>query len=145
MSIFCKGEHCPVRKQCQKYVDGRINPVFEGDKEIKSCRNQRLFIKADDEYYHRITQQTADELLKAFEDFDKAFAPLPETMNKFASNILMNQYVELAHKFMEAKYKSLTKSIFTRWWWKRKANKLSVQVDKLSELIDKLTKKGGDQ
>ena len=84
MSIFCKGEHCPVRKQCQKYVDGRINPVFEGDKEIKSCRNQRLFIKADDEYYHRITQQAADELLKSFEDFDKAFAPLPETMNKFA-------------------------------------------------------------
>lgn len=92
-----------------------------------------------------ISQKTADELTKAFADFGKSTAQMAESMNKFASNILMNQYVELAHKFMEAKYKSLTKSIFTRWWWKRKANKLSVQVDKLGELIDKLTKKGGDQ
>lgn len=47
MSIFCKGEHFPVRKQCQKYVDGQSNPVFEGDKEIRSCRNQRLFTNND--------------------------------------------------------------------------------------------------
>lgn len=145
MSTFCNGEHCPVKNQCQKYVERQLNPVFEGDQVIRYCRNQRQFVKADEEYYQGITQKTADELTKAFADFGKSTAQMAESMNKFASNILMNQYVELAHKFMEAKYKSLTKSIFTRWWWGRKANKLSVQVDKLGELIDKLTKKGVNQ
>jgi len=145
MSTFCNGEHCPVKNQCQKYVERQLNPVFEGDQVIRYCRNQRQFVKADEEYYQGITQKTADELTKAFADFGKSTAQMAESINKFANNILANQYVELAHKFMEAKYKSLTKSIFTRWWWGRKANKLSVQVDKLGELIDKLTKKGVNQ
>ena len=145
MSTFCNGEHCPVKNQCQKYVERQLNPVFEGDQVIRYCRNQRQFIKADEEYYQGITQKTADELAKAFADFGKSTDQMAESMNKFANNILANQYVELAHKFMVAKYKSLTKNIFIRWWWGRKANKLSVQVDKLGELIDKLTKKGVNQ
>ena len=145
MSTFCNGEHCPVKNQCQKYVERQLSPVFEGDQVIRYCRNQRQFVKADEEYYQGITQKTADELTKAFADLGKSTAQMAESINKFANNILANQYVELAHKFMEAKCKSLTKSIFTRWWWGRKANKLSVQVDKLGELIDKLTKKGVNQ
>lgn len=145
MSTFCKGEHCPVKKQCQKYVDGQFNPVFEGDKEIRSCRNQRQFVKADEEYYKGISQQTADDLAKAFADFGKSMAPLAENLNKFVTNVLVNRYGELTRQFLEAKYKSLTKSIFTRWWWKRKADKLSEQVDKLGELIDQHIEKGGDK
>ena len=149
MSTFCRGDKCPVRKQCSRYTAG-LDEKRNGsdDRYILQCRNQRMFTNEDLTPAGGITgisQKTADELTKAFADFGKSTAQMAESMNKFASNILMNQYVELAHKFMEAKYKSLTKSIFTRWWWKRKANKLSVQVDKLGELIDKLTKKGGDQ
>lgn len=145
MSTFCKGEHCPVKKQCQKYIDYQLNPVFEGEKEIRSCRNQRQFVKADEEYYKGISKQTADDLAKAFADFGKSIAPLAENLNKFATNILVDHYLKLTRQFMEAKYKSLTKSIFTRWWWKRKADKLSEQVDKLGELIDQHIEKGGDQ
>ena len=49
MTTFCKGEHCPVKKQCQKYVDGQSNPVFEGDTVIRSCRNQRQFVKVEED------------------------------------------------------------------------------------------------
>lgn len=145
MSTFCKGEHCPVKNQCQKYVERQLNPVFEGDQVIRYCRNQRQFVKADEEYYQGITQKTADDLAKAFADFGKSIAPLAENLNKFVTNILVDQYLELARQFMEAKYKSLTKTIFTRWWWKRKADKLSKKVDSLGELIDKQIEKGGDQ
>ena len=71
MSTFCKGEHCPVKNQCQKYVERQLNPVFEGDQVIRYCRNQRQFVKADEEYYQGITQKTADDLAKAFADFGK--------------------------------------------------------------------------
>ena len=88
--------------------------------------------------------KSIDELAKAYGDLGRSMAPLAENMNKFVTNILVCKYVELSRKFMEAKYKSLTKSIFTRWWWKRKADKLSKIVDSLGELIDKQIEKGGD-
>ena len=85
-----------------------------------------------------------DELAKAYGDLGRSMAPLADDMDKFVTDILVCNYGELSRKFMEAKYKSLTKSIFTRWWWKRKADKLSKKVDKLGELIDKRIEKGGD-
>ena len=92
-----------------------------------------------------ISQKTADDLAKSFADLGKSMAPLAENLNKFVTNVLVNRYLELTRQFLEAKYKYLTKSIFTRWWWKRKADKISEQVDKLCELIDQHIEKGGDQ
>ena len=149
MTTFCRGEKCPVRKQCSRYTIGLDKKrVGSDDHFISKCRNQRQFTK---EYLTPaggitgISQETADDLAKAFADLGRSMAPLAENLNKFVTNVLVNRYGELTRQFLEAKYKSLTKSIFTRWWWKRKADKLSEQVDKLGELIDKQIEKGGDQ
>lgn len=150
MTTFCRGEKCPVRKQCSRYTIG-LDEKRNGsdDRYILQCRNQRMFTNEDLTPAGGITgisQKTADDLAKAFADLGKSMAPpLAENLNKFVTNVLVNRYVELTRQFLEAKYKSLTKSIFTRWWWKRKADKLSEQVDKLGELIDQHIEKGGDK
>ena len=149
MTTFCRGEKCPVRKQCTRYTAG-LNEKRNGsdDRYILQCRNQRMFTNEDLTPAGGITgisQKTADDLAKAFADLGKSMAPLAENLNNFVTNVLVNRYGELTRQFLEAKYKSLTKSIFTRWWWKRKADKLSMQVDKLGELIDQHIEKGGDQ
>lgn len=48
---FCKGEHCPVRRQCLRYTQGLGDTIYEGseDKFINSCTNQRKFEKDDAE------------------------------------------------------------------------------------------------
>jgi len=149
MTTFCRGEKCPVRKQCSRYTAG-LDEKRNGsdDRYILQCRNQRMFTNEDLKPAGGITgisQKTADDLAKAFADLGRSMAPLAENLNKFVTNVLVNRYGELTRQFLEAKYKSLTKSIFTRWWWKRKADKLSEQVDKLGELIDQHIEKGGDQ
>ena len=149
MTTFCRGDKCPVRKQCSRYTAG-LDEKRNGsdDRYILQCRNQRMFTNEDLTPAGGITgisQKTADDLAKAFADLGKSMAPLAETLNKFVTNVLVNRYGELTRQFLEAKYKSLTKSIFTRWWWKRKADKLSEQVDKLGELIDQHIAKGGDK
>lgn len=149
MSTFCRGDKCPVRKQCSRYTAG-LDEKRNGsdDRYILQCRNQRMFTNEDLTPAGGITgisQKTADDLAKAFADLGKSMAPLAENLNKFVTNVLVNRYGELTRQFLEAKYKSLTKSIFTRWWWKRKADKLSEQVDKLGELIDQHIAKGGDK
>jgi len=149
MATLCRGEKCPVRKQCSRYTIG-LDEKRNGsdDRYILQCRNQRMFTNEDLTPAGGITgisQKTADDLAKAFADLGKSMAPLAENLNKFVTNVLVNRYGELTRQFLEAKYKSLTKSIFTRWWWKRKADKLSEQVDKLGELIDQHIEKGGDK
>ena len=149
MTTFCRGDKCPVRKQCSRYTAG-LDEKRNGsdDRYILQCRNQRMFTNEDLTPAGGITgisQKTADDLAKAFADLGKSMAPLAENLNKFVTNVLGNRYGELTRQFLEAKYKSLTKSIFTRWWWKRKADKLSEQVDKLGELIDQHIAKGGDK
>lgn len=149
MTTFCRGDKCPVRKQCSRYTAG-LDEKRNGsdDRYILQCRNQRMFTNEDLTPAGGITgisQKTADDLAKAFADLGKSIAPLAEDLNKFVTNVLVNRYGELTRQFLEAKYKSLTKSIFTRWWWKRKADKLSEQVDKLGELIDQHIAKGGDK
>lgn len=149
MTTFCRGDKCPVRKQCSRYTAG-LDEKRNGsdDRYILQCRNQRMFTNEDLTPAVGITgisQKTADDLAKAFADLGKSIAPLAEDLNKFVTNVLVNRYGELTRQFLEAKYKSLTKSIFTRWWWKRKADKLSEQVDKLGELIDQHIAKGGDK
>lgn len=149
MSTFCRGDKCPVRKQCSRYTAG-LDEKRNGsdDRYILQCRNQRMFTNEDLTPAGGITgisQETADDLAKAFADLGRSMAPLAKNLNKFVTNVLVNRYGELTRQFLEAKYKSLTKSIFTRWWWKRKADKLSEQVDKLGELIDQHIEKGGDK
>ena len=149
MATLCRGDKCPVRKQCSRYTAG-LDEKRNGsdDRYILQCRNQRMFTNEDLTPAGGITgisQKTADDLAKAFADLGKSMAPLAENLNKFVTNVLVNRYGELTRQFLEAKYKSLTKSIFTRWWWKRKADKLSEQVDKLGELIDQHIEKGGDK
>lgn len=149
MTTFCRGEKCPVRKQCTRYTAG-LDEKRNGsdDRYILQCMNQRMFTNEDLTPAGGITgisQETADDLAKAFADLGRSLAPLAENLNKFVTNVLVNRYGELTRQFLEAKYKSLTKTIFTRWWWKRKADKLSKKVDSLGELIDKQIEKGGDQ
>ena len=149
MTTFCRGDKCPVRKQCSRYTAG-LDEKRNGsdDRYILQCRNQRMFTNEDLTPAGGITgisQKTADDLAKAFADLGKSMAPLAENLNKFVTNVLVNRYVELTRQYLEAKYKSLTKSIFTRWWWKRKADKLSDQANKLGELIDQHIEKGGDK
>ena len=149
MTTFCRGEKCPVRKQCSRYTAG-LDEKRNGsdDRYILQCRNQRMFTNEDLTPAGGITgisQKTADDLAKAFADLGKSMAPLAENLNKLVTNVLVNLYGELTRQFLEAKYKSLTKTIFTRWWWKMKADKLSKKVDSLGELIDKQIEKGCDQ
>ena len=145
MSTFCNGEHCPVKNQCQKYVERQLNPVFEGDQVIRYCRNQRQFVKADEEYYQGITQKIADELSAAFKalaDFD----PVPQFLKSFREHMKLKMadvYLSIAREFADASYKASTKSIFTRWWWKRKACKLSKQLDGVMEAIAILSEEKG--
>ena len=149
MTTFCRGDKCPVRKQCSRYTAG-LDEKRNGsdDRYILQCRNQRMFTNEDLTPAGGITgisQKTADDLAKAFADLGKSMAPLAENLNKLVTNVLVNLYGELTRQFLEAKYKSLTKTIFTRWWWKMKADKLSKKVDSLGELIDKQIEKGCDQ
>ncbi len=150
MTTFCKGEHCPVRNQCQRYKESQVNPVFEGDELISHCRNQRLFTKEEIKPSGRfsgISQETAEELadaIKALADFD----PVPQFIKSFKDHMkskMADEYLSIAKEFVDASYNACTKSIFTRWWWKRKAVKLSKQMDGVMEAIAILSKeKGGE-
>lgn len=150
MSTFCRGDKCPVRKQCSRYTAG-LDEKRNGsdDRYILQCRNQRMFTKEDlKPVCAGISQETADELSAAFKalaDFD----PVPQFLKSFREHMKLKMadvYLSIAREFADASYKACTKSIFTRWWWKRKACKLSKQLDGIMEAIAILSEeKGGDQ
>jgi len=94
-------------------------------------------------------QKTADELSAAFKALAADFDPVPQFLKSFREHMklkMVNVYLSIAREFADASYKASTKSIFTRWWWKRKACKLSKQLDGVMETIAILSEeKGGDQ
>jgi len=152
MTTFCRGDKCPVRKQCSRYTIGLDKKrVGSDDHFISKCRNQRQFTKEDLSPaggFTGISQETADELSAAFKalaDFD----PVPQFLKSFREHMKLKMadvYLSIAREFADASYKASTKSIFTRWWWKRKAFKLSKQLDGVMEAIAILSEeKGGDQ
>ena len=152
MTTLCRGEKCPVRKQCSRYTAG-LDEKRNGsdDRYILQCRSQRMFTNEDLTPAGDITgisQETADELSAAFKalaDFD----PVPQFLKSFREHMKLKMadvYLSIAHELADASYKASTKSIFTRWWWKRKACKLSKQLDGVMGAIAILSeKKGGDQ
>lgn len=150
MTTFCRGDKCPVKKQCTRYTAG-LDEKRNGsdDRYILQCRKQRMFTNEDlKPECAGISQETADELSAAFKalaDFD----PVPQFLKSFREHMKLKMadvYLSIAREFADASYKASTKSIFTRWWWKRKACKLSKQLDGVMEAIAILSEeKGGDQ
>ena len=150
MATLCRGDKCPVRKQCSRYTIGLDKKrVGSDDHFISKCRNQRQFTKEDlKPECAGISQETADEhsaAFKALADFD----PVPQFLKSFREHMKLKMadvYLSIAREFADASYKACTKSIFTRWWWKRKACKLSKQLDGVMEAIAILSEeKGGDK
>ena len=140
MITICKGEHCPVRKQCARYTS--VLETYKDDcKVILNCRNQRLFTK---ESPYTISQSTAEELAAAFNAF-ASFDPVPQFIESYYEHVrlkMVDRYLSIANEYAKATYKATTKSIFTRWWWKRKADKLSAQLDGIMEIINVFSEKG---
>lgn len=62
---FCKGEHCPVSRQCLRYTQGLGATIYEGseDKFINSCTNQRKFEKDDAEQFYPLLKIPFDVML----------------------------------------------------------------------------------
>ena len=45
--VDCKGVHCPIRNQCERYVAGKGATIYEGsdDRFINTCSCQKKFIR----------------------------------------------------------------------------------------------------
>ena len=148
MTTFCKGDKCPVRKQCTRHTAGLDRNMGSDDRYILNCRKQKMFTKENLSPAGGMTgisQETADELSAAFKalaDFD----PVPQFLKSFREHLKLKMadvYLSIAHEFADASYKASTKSIFTRWWWKRKACKLSKRLDGVMEAIAILSEEKG--
>lgn len=46
---YCRGEHCPNRNQCKRFVNGQeaANETSKIHSWIQSCRHAKLFIHKD--------------------------------------------------------------------------------------------------
>ncbi|MCR5504068.1 MAG: hypothetical protein K6E94_00580 [Elusimicrobiaceae bacterium] len=128
MITICKGEHCPVRKQCARYTS--VLETYKDDcKVILNCRNQRLFTK---ENPYTISQSTADGLAEAFKRLADAFngfyeenhaQALKKAINTTMDNCVKQQGIVILDRYLTAAKKCVTSSWLTRWYWKRVADK----------------------
>lgn len=91
--------------------------------------------------FHVMTEETANELAKAFEDF----IPACEEFHKTYSNILdlHFQNLKLKHEFGVLYYtqKVETSCFITRWWYKRKLQKEKDRLEAINDIIKKYNEK----
>ena len=89
------------------------------------------------EDFESITQETADEMLKVFQEFN-------ESVDAFRSAFEANMKVYMnecqratAMKFVEYMHKYADGTFLTRWYWLRKARKCNEVLKEIIQLNEK--------
>lgn len=72
-----------------------------------------------------ISQETADELCKAFEDFLKTAEETHGMVDKFFGNCLRDAQMKATEKYLHYIEKYVNATFLTRWYWLRKARKMN--------------------
>ena len=80
----------------------------------------------------QMSEDTANELLKAIEDMSKN-TPFLEGMEKLLQATVDSTISTILFKEAALHLKYLQASFLTRWYWKRKHEKAKIAADKLNE------------
>lgn len=95
-----------------------------------------------DQEIEMMTEETANEMIKAFEDMNRAsmeFSSLfPTMMHNYAANLVLvasKKQLYYTERYVKA-------WPVTRWWWKRKLDKANMSVEKAKECYDKMKSEG---
>lgn len=75
--------------------------------------------------FTRISQETADGLCKAFEDFSKTAEETHDMVDKFFSSCLRDAQMKATEKYLRYMEKYVNATFLTRWYWLRKARKMN--------------------
>ena len=93
------------------------------------------------EDFKSITQETADDMLKAFQEFNESSEAF-----RSAFEARMEVYMEkcqqaAAMKFVEYMHKYANGTFLTRWYWLRKARKCNEALRGIIQLTDEYSRK----
>ena len=70
-----------------------------------------------------ISEEMANQLIKAFEDCNKATAELHEKVEEFIVSACQAAAVEMVGRVVKYAEKCVKATFLTRWYWSRKAEK----------------------
>lgn len=73
----------------------------------------------------QMSQETAEELIKAFESFLMTEEETRDTVDKFFRNCLRDAQIKAAEKYLHYMEKYVNATFVTRWYWLRKARKMN--------------------
>ena len=93
------------------------------------------------EEFERMTQKTADELTKAFEEFNEAAEDFRASFET-SMEVYMNECQRAAAmKFVDYMHKYMCGTFLTRWYWLRKARKCNDALKGIIQLNEECFKR----
>ena len=95
--------------------------------------------------FHVMTEETANGLAKAFENFISACEEFPKTYSNVFD--LHFQNLKLKHEFGVRYYtqKLETSCFLTRWWYKRKLQKEKDRLEAINDIIKRYNANRSDK
>ena len=87
--------------------------------------------------YKGITQETAEEFSKAFEEFNRSAEDFRDKFDKSKKAYMQNCVRETAWVFVGYMYKYANSTFLTRWYWLRKARKCNEVLHRIIQLNEK--------
>ena len=87
-----------------------------------------------DENFEMISQETADELCRAFGSFVDTAEHMHNTVNKFWECCLAECMREAGMRYIDYMEKYVSATFLTRWYWLRKARKMNEVLKEVAEM-----------
>ena len=87
---------------------------------------------------NNISDKTASELLKAFEQMANSTPYVLDEMEKLMEAMIDSTARAILFKEALLHLKYLEASVFTRWYWKRKHEKAKIESDKIKDELSKI-------
>lgn len=89
----------------------------------------------DKESFKEISEQIAEELAPAFEDFNKMITNNAELYERILGNLKQEVRLRLSGKFVELAIHFANATFLTRWYWRRKIKKFIQGLDEITKNI----------
>ena len=92
------------------------------------------------EDFKGITQETADDMLKAFQEFNEASEAFRASFDAMTEVYMDRCQQAVAMKFVEYMHKYTNGTFLTRWYWLRKARKCNEALKGIIQLNEECFK-----
>lgn len=135
----------------QKFYSVGFGNVYTDDAFFRQCEFLKLELiepdeKALDEKLDEISEDTANELINAFDNLNRSLDDYNVLMNKAFPRMLRNLTIDIVlktiDKYIYYQERYIKAWPITRWYWKRKMCKAMVAVEKAKDFADKMKKDG---